>query len=140
MSTVSIVTGDSIRIFVHKQKITGVEVIGSAVSTTTSTDTTGTLFDKSFIESAVMHLDMGSEYITQVSAEGTARSYYHHNKTQENDMFVNEATGDTLTFYFDKGKVTEMKIYGFGGGLGKGIYYEYEPEEISAESDSIGTQ
>ena len=63
-----------------------------------------------------MRLEMDEEFISRVSAEGTARSYYHRNffKNDDDKMFVNEAAGDTLTFFFDKGNVTSMKIYGYG--------------------------
>lgn len=136
--TVSIVNGDSVIVFIHDKKITDVRIIGSAVSTTTSTDTTGTLFDRSIIESTTMRLEMKDDFISLVSAEGTAKSYYHRNYKDEKKMFVNDASGDTLTFYFDRGKVAEMRIYGFGGGLGKGKYYDYEQEKTTV-SDSTGT-
>ena len=139
LRTTSVVAGDSVRVFIHDRKVSGAEVIGSATGTTTSVDTTGTIFDQSVIESADMRLEMEDGFISLVSAEGTARSYYHRNYADDGKMFVNDAVGDTLTFYFDRGKITEMKIFGFGGGLGKGIYYNYEEEESPAESDSTRT-
>ena len=136
LTTLSIVTGDTVRVKIHERKISGAEIIGSAISTTTSTDTTGTFYDRSIIESAVMRLAMEDDYISSISAEGTARSYYHRNYSEDENMFVNVATGDTLTFSFERGNITTMKIYGYGGGIGKGRYYDYEREEISAMSDS----
>ena len=137
LRTVSIVTGDTVSVNIFEKKITGANIRGSAVSTTTSIDTTGAIYDRSIIESLTMRLEMKDDYISLISAEGTAQSYYHRNFTEDKKMFVNNASGDTLTFYFDRGKLTEMKIFGFGGGLGKGMYYDYELEEISAVSDSI---
>ena len=139
LSTVSVVTGDTIKVYIKERQVTGAKVIGSTVSTTTSTDTTGTLYERSLIESAVMRLEMDDDFISLITAEGTARSFYHRKQTEDNEMFVNVASGDTLTFFFDRGKITEMKIYGFGGGLGKGMYYEYLQEETSAVTDSTGT-
>jgi len=128
LRTVSIVRGDTIKVMMSGDAVTGAEITGSAVSTTTSVDTTGTLFDRSIVESRRMTLEMKDDYISLISAEGTARSYYHRNYAGERRMFVNDASGDTLTFYFDGGELKEMKIFGFGGGLGKGKYYEYEEE------------
>jgi len=139
LRTVSVVRGDTIRVMMSGDAVTGAEVTGSAVSTTTSVDTTGTLFDRSVVESRRMALKMEDGYISLISAEGTARSYYHRNYAGEKRMFVNEASGDTLTFYFDRGALKEMKIFGFGGGLGKGKYYEYEEGEPLVPGDGAET-
>ncbi|MFC1692977.1 hypothetical protein ACFL1R_05690 [Candidatus Latescibacterota bacterium] len=128
--------GDTIRVFLHERMVTGALVIGDATSTSISTDSTGVLFDRSVIESAEMKLDMDDDFISIVSAEGTAQSYYHRNYAETNEIFVNTATGDTLTFYFDKGEISSMEITGYGGGLGKGKYYNYEECDIPAEPDS----
>ncbi|MBT4483925.1 MAG: hypothetical protein HOC71_09640 [Candidatus Latescibacteria bacterium] len=134
LSTKSIISGDTINIQIKDRKFIGADVIGSAVSTTISTDTTGTLFDKSLIESKDMSLVTYNDVISRISAEGTARSYYHRNEKKDNMKFVNSASGDTLTFFFAGGKISEMRIFGFGGGLGKGKYYGYEPLETLADS------
>jgi len=134
LHTVSVVTGDTVRVVIHDKKITGAEVIGNAVSATTSIDSSGVLFDRSVIESARMRMTIENDFISQVSAEGTAVSYYHRNYKTDDRMIVNEAAGDTLTFSFDRGELTEMKIFGFGGGLGKGTYFNYEPEKAQPDS------
>ncbi len=63
LKMVSMVTGDSMRVFLSDRKVTGMEVIGSAHSTTASTDTTGTRYDRSSIDSAVMRVKMDNDRI-----------------------------------------------------------------------------
>jgi len=137
LRTPSLVTGDTIKVQLRERRISGAEVIGPAVSRTTSTDSTGAVYDMTVIESANMHLQMEEDFVSLVSAEGTARCYYHKRSTDSNKMFVNVATGDTLNFYFNKGEIEQFEIFCYGGGLGKGKYYSYEPEKIPAEPDSI---
>jgi len=140
LQTVSVATGDSIRVTVRDRKIAGAQIVGSAASTTTSVDTTGTLFDRSIIESLSMRLEMKDDFISRISAEGTAQSYYHRNYAEDGKILLNDASGDTLTFYFDRGSMSEMRIFGFGGGLGKGKYYDYEVEKPVAANDSSETR
>ncbi len=134
LHTTSIVTGDTVRVAIRDRRITGAEVIGNAVSTTNSVDTAGILFDRSVIESARMTMEIDNDFISRVSAQGTAMSYYHRNYPGDERMIVNEAAGDTLTFDFDRGELVEMKIFGFGGGLGKGTFFDYEPVKPPADS------
>ena len=55
-------------------------------------------------------------------------------------MFVNEAAGDTIFFYFQEGKISQMRITGAGGGGARGKYYEFKPEKKSTGQDSVLTQ
>jgi len=136
--TTSTVNGDSVVVFFRDQRVSGAEILGSALSVTVSEDSAGTIFDRSIIESRVMRLTMDGGVISQINAEGTAQSYYYRTATDTGDMFVNNASGDTLTFIFDNGKIDEMKIFGFGGGLGKGMYYGYdEIRQTVADSTAV---
>ena len=138
LKMVSKVTGDSMRVFLSDRKVTGVEVIGSAHSTTASTDTAGVLFDRSIIDSAVMRVKMDNDLISLVTAEGTASSYYHRAVIEGNDeMFVNEAWGDTIYFFFDEGTVSQMRITGFGETGAQGKYYGFTPAPELADEDSV---
>lgn len=132
LHTVSTVDGDTIRVTIHDKKVSGAEILGASKSVTSAIDSTGTLFDRSIIESSAMALEMKDDRISRIIAGGTAKSYYHRNYASDGKMFINEASGDTLTFFFDGGKISEMVIFGYGGGLGKGMYYDYEV------ADSLG--
>ena len=137
LTTRSIVTGDTVSVRFSERKVVSAEVKGSAVSSTSSIDTMGVLYDRSVIESMVMRLGMENDLISTISAEGTARSYYHRNYSEDKNMFVNVATGDTLNFLFENGDVSSMEIYGYGGSPGKGMYYEYEDKKAAAAKDSV---
>ncbi len=138
LKMVSKVTGDSMRVFLSDRKVTGVEVVGSAHSTTVSTDTSGALYDRSIIDSAVMRVKMDNDLISLVTAEGTASSYYHRAVIEGNDeMFVNEAWGDTIYFFFDEGTVSQMRITGFGETGAQGKYYGFTPAPEPADEDSV---
>jgi len=130
------VTGDSMNVFLRERKISSVEVTGAAHSTTVSTDTTGAVYDESIIDSAVMRLLMKDNLVSLVTAEGTARSYYHKTAQNKEQMFVNEAEGDTIYFFFDEGKILQMRITGMGGAGARGKYYGYKPKAGSAEKDT----
>lgn len=140
LHTVSAVNGDTIRVIMRDKKIAGASIIKNAFSVTSSVDTTGTLYDRSIIESVDMTLEMENDFISRVTAGGTARSYYHRNYADKGRMFVNEASGDTLTFFFDKGKIDEMKIFGYGGGLGKGKYFDYDIADSLRVSKAAATE
>ena len=138
LKMVSTVTGDSMRVFLSNRKVTGVEVIGAAHSTTVSRDTTGAVYDRSIIDSTVMRLKMNDDQVALVTAEGTARSYYHRAVLENKDgMFVNEASGDTIYFFFEEGTISQMRITGFAGTGARGKYYGFEPAPESAEEDSV---
>ena len=55
---------------------------------------------------------------------------------QNAKMFVNEASGDTLRFFLDNGKIKKLRISGYGGSGAKGKYYEFSP----ANTDSSHTK
>lgn len=137
LHTVSVVTGDTVHVSISDRKIIGAVIAGSATSTTSAVDSAGALFDRSIIESASMTLEMTDDHISRIIAGGTAQSYYHRNGTDDEKMFVNQASGDTLMFYFDAGKLAEMTIFGYGGGLGKGQYYDYEERDSTAVDVSV---
>ncbi|MBN1294940.1 MAG: hypothetical protein JXB48_24100 [Candidatus Latescibacteria bacterium] len=133
----STVTGDSMRVFLSERKVTGVDVIGGAHSTTVSTDSTGSLFDRSIMDSSAMRLAMQDNLVSVVTAEGRASSYYHRAKIDNQEgMFINEAEGDTIYFFFDEGVISQMRISGFGGTGARGKYYRYKP----APEDSLKTK
>jgi lipopolysaccharide export system protein LptA len=138
LHTTSRVTGDSIVVFLKGRKVSGAEVIGRAVTTTTSLDSTGTIFDRSVIESNNIKFTMDDKAIDYILASGYARSYYHRRNADTAKMFVNVANGDTLHLGFDKGKMKSMKIIGAGGGPGKGTYYDYTP--VKAATDTNKTE
>ena len=132
----STVTGDSMLVFLSERKVTGVDVIGGAHSTTVSTDSTGALYDRSIMESTAMRLEMKDNLVLLVTAEGRASSYYHRAQIDNQDgMFINEAEGDTIYFFFDEGVISQMRISGFGGTGARGKYYRYKP----APEDSVKT-
>ena len=136
----SYVTGDTIMVYLKDRKVSGVNVVGNALSKTVWTDSTEALYARNILESAKMRLTMENDMISMVTAEGTASSYYFRNATMEENMFVNQATGDTLYFFYDSGKITQLRISGFGGVGAKGKYYEYEPFVDTAKADSVETE
>ncbi len=131
----SYITGDTIKISLRERKVNAVDVSGNATSSTVWTDSTDTVFSRNLLESAKMSLLMDGDYISTITAEGTASSYYFKNPAADEKMFVNEATGDTLRFYYTDGKITHLRISGYGGSGAKGKYYEFSP----AEDDSVET-
>ena len=136
IKTLSTVSGDSMWVYLKERQVSGVDVIGSAHSTTLSADSTGAVYDESIISSSAMRLLMSDRKISRISAEGTAQSYYHKAMQDDDNMIVNEATGDTIYFFFDVGKITHMRITGAGGAGAKGTYYGFKPESPPAEDDS----
>ena len=118
----SYVTGDTIMVYLKDRKVSGVDVVGNALSKTVWTDNTEALYARNILESAKMRLAMENDMISMVTAEGTASSYYFRSPTMEENMFVNQATGDTLYFFYDSGKLTQLRILGFGGVGAKGKF------------------
>lgn len=133
------VIGDTIRIGMADKQITGVNVTGGAVNTIAAHDSTGALYDRSVIESVTMHMEMTGDIVTLVTAEGTAQSYYHRAQTDDGQMFINEAEGDTIIFFFDEGHVDHMRITGKGGSGARGAYHELSPlaQNEETEDDSL---
>jgi len=132
----SYITGDTIRIYLRKREVTGVDVLGKAYSNTVWKDSTEAVFAKSILEGAKMSLKMEGSMISMITAEGNATSYYFRNPADNSKMFVNEASGDTLRFFYDNGKINKLRISGYGGSGAKGKYYEFSP----ANTDSSHTQ
>ena len=87
-----------------------------------------------------MRLELENRAISRVTAGGTARSYYFRAKYSNDDMYVNKADGDTLTFRFEHGQLVGTKIVGYGGGLGTGEYLQYSPVEKAAPADSAAVK
>lgn len=138
LRTASTVTGDTVRIYLEERMVRGIDVLGSARSVSVWTDSTDAVYARSVLESAQIRLEMEDGMITSTVAEGTARSYYFKNETGKDNLFVNEASGDTLRFFYDGGTITQLRISGFGGGGAKGKYYGYAAEkEVTAAGDSI---
>ena len=108
--------------------------------TTVSTDSTGGIYDSSIIDSAAMRLSMADDRISLITAEGTAASYYHKGQQHDDRMFVNEAAGDTIYFFFRDGKISQMRINGTGGSGARGKYYEYKPISVSTLKDSTKSE
>jgi|GEM_PF-6694770 lipopolysaccharide export system protein LptA len=123
--------GETISIRLSERKVSGVDILGNASSTTVWRDSTGAEYAKSILESMNMNLVMTDDLISGITAEGTASSYYFKDPSDTDDLFVNEATGDTLYFFFDGGEVTQLRISGRGGGGAKGNYYEYSPVDTT---------
>ena len=142
LQRIGVVTGDTIQIGMADQQITGVYVAGGAVSTITAHDSTGSLYDRSVIESATMHMEMTDGLVSLVTAEGTAQSYYHRAQMDDVRMFINEAEGDTIIFYFDEGHADHMRITGKGGSGARGSYHELSPltKNVDADEDSLNTE
>jgi len=135
----SYVTGDTIKVYLRERKVSGVDVIENASSNTVWTDSTDTVYARSILDSAKIRLTMEDDLISMVTAEGTASSYYFRNPFDDETMFVNEAKGDTLYFFYKNGRISRLRISGYGGGGAKGKYYEFSPVETSAGTDSVKT-
>ena len=132
----SYVTGDTIKVYLHERKVSGVDVVGNALSTTVWTDSTDAVYARSILESAKMNLTMKEDMISRITAVGTASSYYFRNPSYKDEIFLNEATGDTLSFYYVDGKISQLRISGKGGGGAKGKYYEFSPVDTTMVSES----
>lgn len=127
------VYGDTVRIRLVEQEIREVSVIGSALNETVWEDTTGGMYARSVLESNNMRLEIEENVITAIVAEGMAKSYYFRNPADMENAFVNEATGDTLRFIYEDGRMVQLRISGVGGGGAKGKYYEFS--EAKPETD-----
>ncbi len=132
----SYASGDTIRIHLSERKVSGVDIVGNALSTTVWRDSSGAEYAKSILESANMNLVMDGDLIAGITAEGTARSYYYKDPSDTENIFVNEATGDTLYFFFEGGEVSQLRISGRGGGGAKGSYFEYAPADSAETADT----
>ena len=133
----SYATGDTMRIHLRERKVQGVDIIGNSLNKTVWTDTTDAVYARSILESANMNLLMNDNLVSLITAEGTASSYYFRNPSNDEKMYVNKATGDTLIFFYDGGKISQLRISGYGGGGAKGKYYELSPFEAAADSESV---
>jgi len=133
-------SGDSIRVFLRDRKVSSIDVLGKASSISVWTDSTDAVFSRSILESMNMSMLMDGDYVSRITAEGRASSYYFKNPATEEKMYVNEATGDTLYFYYNAGKIEQLRISGYGGGGAKGRYYEFsrKKEEKPEEGDMDG--
>ena len=101
---------------------------GNTAGTAVAVDSTGAVYYRSVLDSRRMTLDMAGNLMTAMTAEGAASSYYMHAPTPSGrKMFVNTARGDTIRFFFDGGRISNMRIFGAGSGDAAGKYYEYEP-------------
>ena len=139
LTTSSVVRGDTIRIFLEEREFAGAEIIGNVTGEITAVDSTGALYDRTIIQCSTMRVEMTGDEITLISAAGMAESYYHRRAVGTTRMFVNVASGDTLNFDFDEGRLENLRIFGSGGGLGRGRYYSYVPEPEHIEPDSTTT-
>ncbi|MFC1490868.1 LptA/OstA family protein [Candidatus Latescibacterota bacterium] len=131
----SYVSGDSMMIYFSDRRVRGVDILGKALSTTVWRDSTEAEYAKSILESAKMKLSMKDDMISGITAEGTANSYYFRDQSDTDELFVNEATGDTLYFIFDDGEVTQLRISGRDGGGAKGNYYKFSPVDTTKVID-----
>lgn len=136
LRALSVVGGDTIRVSLKGQDIRGVEIIGGAYSTTVWRDSTGAQYARSILESSGMRLAMADNRISLITAAGMAKSYYYQSPRPEANMFVNEAVGDTLRFFFEQGRVARLQISGSRGAGARGKYYEYVP----AEADTVAVR
>ena len=132
----SYASGDTVRIQLSERRVSGVDIVGNALSTTVWRDSTDAEYAKSILESTNMNMIMNDDIIEGITAEGTARSYYYKDPFDSDNIFVNEATGDTLYFIFDNGEVTQLRISGRGGGGAKGSYFEYAPVDSTTTDES----
>jgi len=132
----SYITGDTIKVYLHDREISGVDVIGNALSTTVWIDSIDAVYARSIMESAKMNLTMNDDMISRITAEGTASSYYFRDPSDRDEIFVNEATGDTLYFFYVDGKMSQLRISGYGGGGAKGKYHEFSPVDTTMVSES----
>ncbi len=131
----SVVTGDTVLVFLKERALTGVRIMGNATGTTTAVDSAGAVYYRSVLESDDMRMDMNNNQISQVTAVGTANSYYMHSATKKGrNMFVNTARGDTIRLFFENGGISDMRIRGLSGGDAVGKYYEYSPLKAAADS------
>jgi lipopolysaccharide export system protein LptA len=131
----SVVNGDTIYVYLTERALTGVQMIGNAIGTTTATDSIGAIYYRSVLEGRDMRLDMNNNEVSLVTAVGTANSYYMHAATKKGrNMFVNTARGDTIRLFFENGGISNMRILGMNGGDAVGKYYEYTPSKTAADS------
>lgn len=132
----SVVTGDTVFVYLKDRALTGVRILGNATGTTTAVDSaSGSVYYRSVLESRDMRMDMNNNQISLVTAVGTANSYYMHAATKKGrNMFVNSARGDTIRLFFENGGISDMRIRGLSGGDAVGKYYEYTPSKTAADS------
>ena len=131
----SVVTGDTIFVYLKDRALSAVRILGNATGTTNAVDSAGAVYYRSVLESRDMRMDMNNNQVTLITAEGTANSYYMHSATKTGrNMFVNTARGDTIRLVFENGGIYDMRIRGLNGGDAVGKYYEYTPSKTAADS------
>jgi lipopolysaccharide export system protein LptA len=129
------VSGDSIRVYLDDRNISRVIIRGFAHNATVSTDSiTGSLIDRTLINSENIYVDMQDQKVSMIAAIGTAESMYLTKSEEMERIYVNEARGDTLYFFFEDGKANMLRLTGLGGGGARGKYYEYAPTEDTLET------
>jgi lipopolysaccharide export system protein LptA len=129
----SIITGDSITVFLKERKITGAEVNGKAREVTVWTDSLQTVYGRSVLESGQITLNIENNMITGMKAKGNANTYYFRKPTDSDKLNVNQAVGDTIIFFFDKGRIQRLLIEGRSGADASGKYYEFSPGKKKPE-------
>ena len=131
----SIVTGDTVYVYLKDRALTAVRIIGAAAGTTVAVDSAGAVYYRSVLESRGMRMDMDNNQISLITAEGNANSYYQHAATKKGrNMFVNTARGDTIRLLFENGGIADMRIRGLNSGDAVGKYYEFTPTKTAADS------
>lgn len=136
LTTTSVLKGDTIRVYLEDREFSGAYIEGAVNGVITAIDSAGVLYDSTIIDCNTMHVELADKRISLISAAGQADSYYHRRAVDTTRMFVNVASGDTLNFYFNEGQVENLRIFGSGGGLGRGRYYSYTPEPDSSAVSS----
>lgn len=129
----SIITGDTITVFLKDRKITGADVKGKAREVTVWTDSLETVYGRSVLESGQITLDIADNMITGMKAKDNANTYYFRKPTDSDKLNVNQAAGDTIHFFFDKGRIQRLLIEGRSGADAAGKYYEFSPEKKKQE-------
>jgi lipopolysaccharide export system protein LptA len=117
--------GDTMRLFFEGEKLSRVEVIGHAVAT--SPADSGFTEPRNRMEGKRMTMWITDSKLTSALIEGTATATYFV-REKGKPQGLNTTSGDRLRVYFDKSKISRIRVEGGTEGV-------YTPERLVAKKN-----
>ncbi len=120
------VSGDSIDVFLQKQKLDRVRVMGNAVAISQSDSVRKNRFDQ--ITGDELMMKFGGKGLQQMDVINRATSVYHlYEDSLANGL--NKTSGDRITMLWENEKLSAIKVFG-------GVEGQYFPENLVAGKES----
>jgi hypothetical protein len=107
------VQGDQIEILFHEDVADQIVVSGSAQGKSTRIEAGNSAPQVSYVKGRTMRLLTADEQVREILVEGNATSFYHLPPDEERlGGDTNEASGDTIRFFFEDAEVSRVRICG----------------------------